>query len=56
MNGRAAAYFNGVRDITPFFGKSADVFYNYTAIDPECFKKNGLGIDVLKAKASTATG
>jgi len=36
--------------LTPFFGKKAEIFYQYTTIDRECFKKNGVGIDVLKEK------
>jgi len=34
--------------LLPFFSKKAEVFYQYTAIDRECFKKNGVGIEVLK--------
>jgi len=36
--------------LTPFFGKTASVFYQYTQVDPECFAKHGAGIDVLKSK------
>lgn len=36
--------------LTPFFGKTATVFYQYTAVDSECFRKNGVGLDVLSKR------
>lgn len=42
--------------LTPFFGKMADIFYQYTAIDSDCFKKGGIGLDILEQKANKPPG
>lgn len=34
--------------LIPFFGKSASIYYDYTAIDETCFSKNGVGIELMK--------
>jgi hypothetical protein len=36
--------------LTPFYGKNATIFYQYTAVDKGCFKKNGVGLDLLRKK------
>ncbi|HUU84618.1 MAG TPA: hypothetical protein VM243_14055, partial [Phycisphaerae bacterium] len=33
--------------LAPFFGKTATLFYQYTAVDHDCLSKNGVGRSVL---------
>jgi len=37
-------------DLINFFGKNARIFYLYTAIEPDCFKKHGEILEILKEK------
>lgn len=36
--------------LVPFFGKTASLFYQYTALDPHCFTSQGVGVQVLSDK------
>lgn len=36
--------------LIPFFGKTASIFYQYTAIDSKCFKKKGIARQVLEER------